>query len=349
VHPDLDLSFIMSPAMVIAFALAGDAERDLRREPVHTFADGRRVFLSDIWPAREEMREALALALSADDFARDFVAAERNPQWHALDAPTGPRFPWSAKSTALRRPPFASLTEGSLLGRYQAAPLLVVGDDVTTDHISPASAIPPDSLAADYLVERGEGRDDLNVFASRRGNWEVMVRGAFQSRSLKNLLAPEAPVASSVHAPSGDIASIWEVAQRYRAEGRYLVLVAGERYGMGSSRDWAAKAQRLLGIRCVLAASFERIHRSNLIGMGILPLRLPAGISPASLNLCAGDLIEVDAPEIAPGARVPVAVMRPDGSVQRFEAAAAVETLLEAELLRHGGVIPTILRKSLAG
>ena len=348
VHPDIELSFIMSPSLVIAFGLAGDAARNLRSEPVQHLADGRPVFLADLMPTREEVQAALALGMHPQDFGRDFARATLNPAWHALKAPEGPLFPWDARSTALRRPPFAALSEGSQLGRYQAHPLLVVGDDITTDHISPASAIPPDSLVADFLVERGDDRGDLNVFASRRGNWEVMVRAAFHSKTLKNLLAPGAPVAHGLHAPSGEIAPLWDIAQRYRKAGQSVVLVAGERYGTGSSRDWAAKGQRLLGIRAVLALSFERIHRSNLIGMGIVPLRLPAGMGPQELALQPGDRIEIDAPSnaLAPRCAVPVRILRGDGSVQALQATAAVETQLEAGLLRSGGVIPSILRQA---
>ena len=275
VHPDLELGFLVSPPLVIAYALAGDAERDLDAEPLGVDADGAPVLLRDIWPRDAEIQACLDAGLDAADFARDFQAAQANPDWHALAAPSGTRFPWRPDSTILRRPPFAALDAGSLLGQYTAHPLLVLGDDVTTDHISPASAIPPDSLVADFLAARGEDRRDLNVFASRRGNWEVMLRAAFHSRSLVNLYAPVAPVAHTLHAPSGQTLPLWEAAARYRDAGLPVVLVAGERYGTGSSRDWAAKGQRLLGIRAVLALSFERIHRSNLIGMGILPLRLP--------------------------------------------------------------------------
>ncbi len=350
VHPDLELGFIMSPPLVIAFALAGDAERDLNRDPVQTQSDGTPVYLRDLWPTRAEVNDALAQAADPADFKRAFQLASANPAWQALDAPGGARFPWNPASTALRRPPFASTEWGSQLGRYTAYPLLVLGDDVTTDHISPASAIPPDSLVADFLVERGDDRNDLNVFASRRGNWEVMLRAAFHNKTLVNHLAPGAPVAHTLHVPSGDVQPIWDVAERYRAAGDAVVLVAGERYGTGSSRDWAAKGQRLLGIRAVLALSFERIHRSNLIGMGILPLMLPAGHGPDALTIAPGDRIEVDAPadRIAPRAAVPVALHRADGRVERFDARAAVETQLEADLLRQGGVMPAILRKTLA-
>jgi aconitate hydratase len=350
VHPDLELSFIMSPALVVAFGLAGDAERNLRDGPVQRGGDGRPVYLADLWPSREEIDAHMATALAPADFARDFEVAGRNPLWKALKAPQGARFPWDPASNALRRPPFAAVTEGSLLGRYAAYPLLVVGDDVTTDHISPASAIPRDSLVADYLVARGESRDDLNVFASRRGNWEVMMRAAFHNKTLRNLLCPDAPVAHTLHVPSGEVLPIWEVAERHRRADEAVVVVAGERYGMGSSRDWAAKGQRLLGIRAVLAGSFERIHRSNLIGMGILPLRLPAGMSPATLALRPGDRIEVDAPPQALQVRgaVPARILRANGAVEAFTATAAVETGLEVELLRMGGVIPSILKKTLA-
>jgi len=351
VHPDLDLSFIMSPPLVVAFGLAGDAERDLSAEPVQVDPEGRPVYLRDLWPSREEVQEHLARSHDPLDFGRDFARAGRNPMWLGLQAPEGPRFPWDAKSTALRRPPFASLDEGAQLGDYTAYPLMVLGDDVTTDHLSPASAIPPDSYVADFLVERGERRDDLNVFASRRGNWEVMMRAAFYSKSLRNLLAPGAPVGHTLHVPSGELLPIWEAARRYREAKQAAVVVAGERYGMGSSRDWAAKGQRLLGIRAVLASSFERIHRSNLIGMGILPLRLPADVRPEVLALRAGDRIRVIATpdRVVPGANIEVEVIRANGATEHFTARAAVETQLEASLLRQGGVLPAILRRTMQG
>ena len=350
VHPDLDLGFLMSPALVIAFALAGDAERNLREEPIQTLADGRAVFLRDLWPRHEEIAELTAHAVQAPDFARDFRIASQSPLWHRLDAPATPRFPWDPASTALRRPPFAALDEGSQLGRYTAYPLLVVGDDITTDHISPASAIPPDSLVADFLVAHGDDRNDLNVFASRRGNWEVMLRAAFHSKTLVNRLAPGAPVAHTLHAPSGQVLPIWGAAARYREEGHAVVLVAGDRYGTGSSRDWAAKGQRLLGIRAVLAMGFERIHRSNLVGMGILPLRFAPGIGPNTLALQPGDRILVDAraEDLRPRCAVRVEILRANGTRESLVTTAGVETQLEVELLKSGGVIPLILRQTVA-
>ena len=349
VHPDLDLGFLMSPPLVIAWALAGDAEIDLATQPLHTTADGRNVFLKDLWPTHEEIAAAVDAGVRADDFPAAFAIATQNPMWHALQVPDTPRFPWSPDSTALRRPPFASLSEGSQLGRISAYPLMVLGDDITTDHISPASAIPKDSFVADFLVERGDDRNDLNVFASRRGNWEVMVRAAFYNKTLRNLLAPGTAAGHTLHVPSGDIAPIYQVAQRYRDAGESVVLLAGERYGTGSSRDWAAKGQRLLGIRAVLAMSFERIHRSNLIGMGILPLRLPTGMTPAALAIAPGDKIEIDAEaaQLKPRCDIAVRIVRKDGRIEAFNARAAVETQLETELLKSGGVIPFILRNTI--
>ncbi|PVX84818.1 aconitate hydratase AcnA [Paraburkholderia unamae] len=350
IHPDLDLGFIMSPPLVVAFALAGNAETDLSREPVQLAADGTPVFLRDLWPTREEVAALVAQSADPEDYPRAFAVASRNPVWHELEAPSSARFPWDPKSTALRRPPFAAADQGSQLGSYRAYPLLVLGDDITTDHISPASAIPKDSFVADFLVSRGDDRNDLNVFASRRGNWEVMMRAAFHSKTLVNRLRQGMPVAHTLHVPSGDVQPIFEVAQRYAAAGDSVVLVAGERYGTGSSRDWAAKGQRLLGIRAVLAASFERIHRSNLIGMGILPLRFAPGIHPDTLALGPGDRLEIDADAgtISPRCAVPVRIVRADGRVEAIDVRAAVETQLECALLRSGGVIPLILHQNFA-
>jgi aconitate hydratase len=350
IHPDLDLGFIMSPPLVIAFALAGNAEIDLSEAPIQIGSDGTPVFLKDLWPSREAVADLVLQAAQPADYPKAFAIASQNPLWHDMIVPDSAQFPWHPHSTALRRPPFAALTEGSQLGVYQAYPLLILGDDVTTDHISPASAIPKESYVADFLVAQGEDRNDLNVFASRRGNWEVMVRAAFYNKSLVNLLQPDAPVANTLHVPSGDVLPIFEVANRYRASGDSVVLLAGERYGTGSSRDWAAKGQRLLGIRAVLAVSFERIHRSNLIGMGILPVRFPKGVTPATLALRPGDKIEVDAApdKITPRGEIVISIVRADGNVDQFDATAGVETQLEAALLRAGGVIPLILQKTLA-
>jgi aconitate hydratase len=223
----------------------------------------------------------------------------------------------------------------------------VLGDDITTDHISPAGQILQTGEAAEYLVERGENRRDLNVFASRRGNWEAMVRGLFTNKSVRNLLDPQIAPGFTIHVGSGEQLPLFRVAERYAGEGASVVVVAGERYGMGSSRDWAAKGVSLLGARAVLASSFERIHRSNLIGMGILPLRLPAGRHPSTLHLRPGDriLIDADAAKVGPRCPVTVTIQRASGESETFIAIAAIETGLEVAILRGGGIIPLILQR----
>jgi len=355
IHPDLDLGFLMSPPLVVAYALAGRADIDLQRhEYLPATAERGPVTLADLLPTQEEIERLWAAGHDAKDFERDFHLATTSPLWSKLEAPTGAQFAWDEASNILRRPPFASRDEGSQLGSYTAHPLLVLGDDITTDHISPASAIPGDSFVADYLVERGEDRADLNVFASRRGNFEVMVRGGFHAKSVHNKLGDgldaSLPVAHTVHAPSGEVMPLFEAARRYRQDGESVVIVAGERFGTGSSRDWAAKVQRLFGVRAVLASSFERIHRSNLIGMGVLPLLVPEKVRESLQRLQPGDRIEVgaEAGAISVRCEVPVTVNHADGRRTEFTARAAVETELDVKLLRAGGVIPQLLADTLA-
>ena len=230
-----------------------------------------------------------------------------------------------------------------------AQPLVVLGDDITTDHISPAGAIPPKGEAGAYLIAAGENPNDLNVFSSRRGNYEAMVRGLFTNRSVRNLLAPQSPPGWTVHAPSGELLPLYRAAERYRAEGVPTVILAGRHYGSGSSRDWAAKGLALLGVRAVLARSFERIHRSNLIGMGILPLELPTGSHPASLALQPGDRIEltVDFARLAPLAEIPVRLRRASGEIVEIPTRLLIETSLDGRMLAAGGLIPLVLDRHL--
>jgi aconitate hydratase A / 2-methylisocitrate dehydratase len=351
VHPRLEAAFLASPPLVVAFALAGDVNRNILTDPLGRTPAGLEVRLGDLWPAEAEIAAALALARDPADYAECYDRAEANPDWTALEAPATVLYPWSASSTYIRRPPFAGFGASSRLGRYRAHPLMVLGDDITTDHISPAGAIAADSAAGLYLRERGADPADLNVFAARRGNWEVMVRGLFTNRSVRNLLDPEAAPGTTVHAPSAERLPLWRAAERYAAEDLPLVLVAGERYGMGSSRDWAAKGVALLGVRAVLAVSFERIHRGNLIGMGILPLRLPPQWPPSRLALASGDTIEIDARagRLAPGAPVEVRLVRGQGGRELIEASAAIETSLEIAMLEAGGILPIVLERTLAG
>ena len=350
VHPQIESSFLASPPLVIAYALAGHVNLDILHSPIAHTAAGRAIRLDDLWPTGAEIDAVLAASLQAADVEKAYQQAEGNRAWQELDAPDTALFPWNDASTYIRQPPFASRNSHSRLGLYRAHPLLVLGDDITTDHISPAGQIPGKSAAAEYLVSRGEDPEDLNVFASRRGNWEVMLRGLFTNKSVRNLLDPRLPPGSTIHAGSGAVMPLWVAAERYASEGTSLVVVAGERYGTGSSRDWAAKGLWLLGVRAVLALSFERIHRSNLIGMGILPLQMPVEFPPAKLALTAQDTLEIEADPatLAPGALVAVTVRRgAGGSVDRsFTVTAAIETALEGKLLREGGVLPYILRRS---
>ncbi|MDY8109878.1 aconitate hydratase AcnA [Fulvimarina sp. 2208YS6-2-32] len=345
VHPRLDLGFLASPPMVIAYALAGDIVKDVTKDPLARTAGGTPVFLSDLWPTSAEIDRACANAIDLADFPEAFAEAAASRAWRELDAPTGKRFPWDDASTYIRRPPFTKGAGRTRLGSYTAVPLLVLGDDITTDHISPAGKIMPGSEAAQHLVEEGEDPSDLNVFASRRGNFEAMVRGLFDNRSVSNALVAELRGARTLHAASGTRVSLREAAELYEAEGTSVVIVAGERYGMGSSRDWAAKGVALLGVRAVIASSFERIHRTNLIAMGVLPLELPAGSHPSSLGLSAKATIEIDVPldRLSPRTGVPIRIVRADGSVLCVDAVAAVETGLEVSQLAAGGIVPLIL------
>lgn len=339
VHPQIEAGFLASPPLVVAFALAGDVERDILADEI---APGVR--LADLWPTGAEIDAALALGLDAAEIARAHERAGSSRMWRDLDAPESELYPWDPASTYLRRPPFAAFGPGAAPGAFRARPILFLGDDITTDHISPAGAIPAGGEAGRWLVERGENPADLNVFAARRGNWEVMLRGLFTNGSVRNLLAPDLAPGTTVLA-SGEVLPLWRAADRLRAEGTPAVIVAGERYGMGSSRDWAAKGAALLGVRAVLAAGFERIHRANLVGMGVLPLRLPAGLCPAELRLGPADWVSValDPVSLVPRAEVPVRIARADGSTMDFSAVAAVETRLEIETLRQGGIMPAIL------
>jgi aconitate hydratase len=348
VHPQLDAAFLASPPLVIAYALAGDVNRDIQNDLLGHADDGTPVFLADIWPDTAEIDAYQRKAMVPDDFAAAFAEAEGNPTWAKLDAPSSTLFPWDLSSTYIRRPPFVSLSEPARTGHYRAKPLLVLGDDITTDHISPAGQIPRKSEAGDYLVERGDDPIDLNVFAARRGNWEVMVRGLFTNRTVVNLLDKQLTAGTTIHAGTGDVLPLWRAAERYADEDTPVVLVAGKRYGAGSSRDWAAKGVALLGARAVLAMSFERIHRSNLIGMGVVPLSLPDNHDPETLAIAVEDWIDVDVrPErLSPRGLIEVRICRSNGNTVELECRAAVETEQEIALLKAGGIMPFILRRA---
>ena len=340
VHPQLEAGFLASPPLVVAFALAGDVERDILHDEI---APG--IHLSDLWPSGSEIDKALASALDVKDYPAAYERAEASAAWLDLEAPDGPLFPWDPASTYIRRPPFAAFAKPQPQ-HIEAVPILVLGDDITTDHISPAGAIPRTGEAANYLIAHGDPAHDLNVFSSRRGNWEAMLRGLFTNASVKNLLGEEIPPGSTI-LPGGDVMPLWLAAQHYRDAHVPTAIVAGERYGMGSSRDWAAKGVALLGVRTVLAVSFERIHRSNLIGMGILPLRLPDNVSPETLKLSVNDriIVDMDLAKISPRSSIEVKIRRGSGISESITATAAIETSLEIETLKQGGLMPLILNR----
>ncbi|WP_444633972.1 aconitate hydratase AcnA [Cupriavidus oxalaticus] len=349
VHPDIDLSYIMSPPLVVALALAGNAEVDLEDGIIGAGSNGLPVRLSDIWPTAEEIQAQLVAGLVSSDVSAAFSRASKSAKWDAVLAPSGDLFPWSPTSTFLKRPPYATTERSGLPQTLAATPLLVLGDDVTTDHIAPGSAIPADSPAGLFLASQKVPLDQLGAFSARRGNWEVMLRATFYNRSLTNLLAPAGPAGHTLHSPSGEMQPIFEVANRYKREGRESIVVAGARYGSGSSRDWAAKGPWLLGIRAVIAVSIERIHRQNLVGMGILPLIFPVDMHPTSLALSADDRLDISLPASAlkPRGPIGVVIVRSTGEREAFTATAAVETEHEAMLLRSGGIIPMMLQTAL--
>jgi aconitate hydratase len=351
VHPQLTSALLASPPLVVAWALSGRAVLDVTRDPLGIKPGGEAVRLADLWPSSKEIEAALAAAVDPDDVAAAYAEAEASPLWRILEAPDSERFPWNPDSTYLRRPPFVNFgpTEAPAAS-FTAHPLLVLGDDITTDHISPASAIPAASDAGRHLIARGANPHDLNVYASRRGNWEVMLRGLFTNRTIVNHLCPDSPPGHTVFAPTGEVQPVWIAAERYAQAGLRTVLIAGERYGTGSSRDWAAKGTHLLGVRAVLAQSFERIHRSNLVGMGILPLRLPSTWRPDTLGIVPGDrvVIHADPSVLVPRASIRIVLQRASGESKTCEATALLETALDVALIQAGGVIPMILRRALA-
>ena len=347
VHPEVRESFLLSPPMVVAFAIAGDAARDILRDPIGHRGDGTPVMLDGIWPDAAEIDARLADARAPDDVQLRYDAAEANPAWAALDAPDAALFPWDAGSTYLRPPPFVRPDARPALDGAVARPLLVLGDDITTDHISPAGAIPAGTPAARYLIERGETPGDLNVFAARRGNWEAMVRGLFTNPSVDNLLRPGIAPGRTVHAPSGAEMTLWDAAEHYAADGTPLVIVAGDRYGTGSSRDWAAKGPQLLGVRAVIASSFERIHRSNLINMAVLPLTVARADALALRTLSPDALVVFPATvPLGPGALVTLRV-EDRGEVRDYPARLAADTQAECDILKRGGMLPALLQRLL--
>lgn len=355
VHPLVRASFLASPPLVVAYALVGTMDVDLLVEPLGVDPQGHPVYLKDIWPTPEEIRAALSGVIRSEMFRRTYAEIFRGEErWNALLAPTGELFAWDEASTYIRRPPFFEempIEVPPLEDVRGARALLVLGDSVTTDHISPAGSIPVQSPAGQYLIARGVAPQDFNSYGARRGNHEVMIRGTFANIRLRNLLVPDLEGGWTVHLPDGEPLTVFEAAERYRAENVPLVVIAGKEYGSGSSRDWAAKGPRLLGVRAVLAESFERIHRSNLVGMGLLPLQFREGENRETLGLTGREVYDIEglARGLAPRQQLTIRARREDGSEIVFSAIARVDTPIEVEYYRHGGILPYVLRELLKG
>ncbi len=349
VHPETRMNFLASPPLVVAYALAGTLDIDLTREPIGTGKDGKPVMLADIWPSPAEVQELLARSVDSQMFRDSYASVfQGDDNWAGIKVPAGELYAWDAKSTYVKNPPYfdgLSMQPAPLTDVRAARALAVLGDSVTTDHISPAGNIARSSPAARYLIEQGVEAKDFNSYGARRGNHEVMMRGTFANIRLRNLLVPGVEGGVSVHLPDGEQASIYDTAMRYRKERVPLVVLAGREYGAGSSRDWAAKGTMLLGVRAVIAESFERIHRSNLIGMGVAPLQYLPGQNLASLKLSGREVFDI-AGLSTPDARELTVTATPDGgSAVQFKARLRIDTPKEREYYRHGGILQYVLRQ----
>jgi len=360
INSDVRANYLMSPPLVVAFALAGRIDIDLISEPLGQDRDGVPVYLRDIWPSSSEVEETLTAAIRSDMYRRSYAAVfQGDERWTALEVPGGDRFEWSPASTYVRRPPYfdgMSKESPKGVGEIRGARVIaVLADSVTTDHISPAGSIKKDSPAGRHLIEQGVALADFNSYGSRRGNHEVLVRGTFANTRIRNRLAPNTEGGVTTYLPTGEVMSIYDAAMRYQADGIPLVVLAGKEYGSGSSRDWAAKGPALQGIRAVIAESYERIHRSNLVGMGILPLQFSAGESVDGLGLTGHEVFDFEglsaaiATGFASGRTLRVRARRPDGTSVEFSASIRIDTPQEVLYFLNGGILPYVLRQLLSG
>jgi aconitate hydratase len=351
IHPLVKGSFLMSPMLVVAYGLAGRIDFDFSRTPLGTGNNGEQVFLKDIWPTLGEIKASVEKSLGPSLFSKRYAdAMEGDARWEALGSYSDWVFHWGERSTYVRRPPwFAPGLSGSAKADIAGARVLaLLGDKVTTDHISPAGTIPFDSPAGNYLTKRGVDMIHFSSYGSRRGNDEVMVRGGFSNIRLRNLLAAGMEGGFTTHFPSGRVMTIYDAAIEYSKEKTPLIVIAGKQYGMGSSRDWAAKAPKLLGVRAVIAEDFERIHRSNLVAMGVLPLQFRDGESAKSLGLTGEEVFSVSGIADMAGPNQPVDVVAKDGAGEkRFSAICRVDNSTEMQYLEKGGVLPYVFKKLL--
>ena len=358
VHQSIKANFLMSPPLVVAFALAGHVDIDLSREPIGKGKGGEDIFLKDIWPSLEEVRNLMHAALNPEVFRqlyRDFVS--QNPKWNEIPAKQGNAYQWDASSTYIQEPPFFQefgLQPGQIREIQGARPLAIFGDSVTTDHISPAGSIKKTSPAGKYLIEHGVGAEDFNSYGSRRGNDRIMTRGTFANVRIKNLMVPGTEggvtrcfASKGCECAPGETVSIYEASMAYQKEGTPLVILAGQEYGTGSSRDWAAKGTALLGVKSVVAQSFERIHRSNLVGMGVLPLQFKEGTTAQTLKLDGTERFDVLGlgPNLKPQQDVNLCITRANGQVETVPVTCRIDTPIEIDYYQHGGILPYVLRQ----
>jgi len=349
VHPEIKMNFLASPPLVVAYALAGSLNVDLNTEPLGTGSDGQPVHLKDIWPTAQEVADCVAANITSAMFRRSYAGVFKGDErWQSIKVPAGKIYAWDRKSTYVKNPPyFDGMTmQPAAVGEIRAArALALLGDSVTTDHISPAGNIAKSSPAAKYLMEQGVAQQDFNQYGARRGNHEVMMRGTFANIRLRNLLLPGTEGGITVHVPSGEQLSIFDAAMRYKSEQTPLIILAGKEYGTGSSRDWAAKGTMLLGVRAVIAESFERIHRSNLIGMGVLPLQFEDGSNAQSLALTGRESFEIQGLEQGNARTVTVVATPAAGPAVRFAVRVRIDTPKEREYFQHGGILHYVLRQ----
>jgi aconitate hydratase len=354
VHPNVKANFLMSPPLVVAFALAGRVNIDLSTEPLGTGSDGRDVHLRDIWPAAEEVGALMGAALDAETYARLYRGfADHNPLWNAIPSVAGDAYAWDAESTYIQEPPFFlnfGLEPGSFADIGGARALAIFGDSVTTDHISPAGSFKAGAPAGKYLLGKGVAAEDFNSYGARRGNHEVMMRGTFANVRIKNLMVAGVEGGVTLHQPDGERMSVYDAAMRYQSEGTPLFVFAGHEYGTGSSRDWAAKGTALLGVKVVVAQSFERIHRSNLAGMGVLPCQFKDGMNAATLGLDGTETFELTglSGTITPRQDVTLVIHRTDGRRESVPVTLRLDTPVEIEYYKHGGILPFVLRQLIA-
>ncbi|HEY8131464.1 MAG TPA: aconitate hydratase [Thermoanaerobaculia bacterium] len=353
VHQSIRANFLMSPPLVVAFALAGRVDIDMSREPIGRGKNGQEVYLRDLWPSMQEIREVMQRSLDPEAYRRlysDF--AEQNPLWNQIPSSTGLLYKWNPESTYIQEPPFFAdfgTTTEKVSDIRGARPLAIFGDSVTTDHISPAGSIKKDSPAGRYLIEHGVKQEDFNSYGSRRGNDRVMTRGTFANVRIKNLMVPGVEGGVTIHQPDGERMWIYDAAMRYQQEKVPLLIFAGQEYGTGSSRDWAAKGTRLLGIRAVVAQSFERIHRSNLVGMGVLPLQFEEGTSAQTLELVGTETFEITGlASVRPRQKVKLTIHRAKGQTEDVMVMLRIDTPIEVEYYQAGGILPFVLRQLMA-